>query len=272
MSLDTPPNDAERRSASRQSSRKDGRAQDPVDRERVYVRRIERRFLGLRESGFYLSSKDFMLLLDWHGRGVPAEIVIRAIEEVFARAAAANGTRKILSITYCRHAVEEAWEERRTALLGPPAAGARSGVDGNSASFSRLEILDHLDRAAQDTIAAASSLERDRPGSVDHGMELRSVADRLTGWRNDFAEGRLIDLEKLEDDLVALENRALDLAGSILTPAEMTRLHEDVEVGLAGFAARMSERARTATVRRALASALRRRLQLPRYSLLTLVR
>ncbi len=52
------------------------------------MRAVERRFLALRESGLYLSPKDFALLLDWFERGVPAELVISAIEALFSKAAA----------------------------------------------------------------------------------------------------------------------------------------------------------------------------------------
>ena len=72
--------------------------QNTFAREKAYVRRIERRFLTLRDSGLYLSPRDFALLLEWHERGVPADLVIATIETLFSRAEARSQTRKIQSI------------------------------------------------------------------------------------------------------------------------------------------------------------------------------
>src|SRR5881392_115396 len=79
-------------------------------REKDYVRRIERRFLALRESGLILSSCDFEILHDWFERGVPAELVIQVLEEIFAKTADRPESRRIQSIAYTRKAVERAWE------------------------------------------------------------------------------------------------------------------------------------------------------------------
>lgn len=237
----------------------------------TYVRRIERRFNALRESGFYISPRDFALLLDWHERGVPADLVIAALEEVFARAAARSQVRKIQSILYCRRAVEEAWEERRTALLGPPPGADTRGVTSRGA-FQIEEILEHLARAARETVAAAPAAD---PGE-DAGRSYRSVllgtAERLAELQQEIRSGQRKDLESLEDELVALEARVLEHAAPALTPEARDALQKQTEAALAGFTSRMSERTRKATLHRALDASIRRTLGLPRYSLFTLVR
>ncbi len=130
-------------------------------REKAYIRTIERRFNALRESGLYISPRDFSLLLDWHERGVPAELVILAIEEVFRKAAARGSTKQISTIAYCRRAVETAWQERRAALLGsePPAPG------GSRGAFTREEVAAHLESCAAATEAAASAIDTGAGGA-----------------------------------------------------------------------------------------------------------
>lgn len=227
-------------------------------RQKAYVRQIEQRFNALRASGLYISPRDFALLLDWYDRGVPASLVIAAIEGAFAKAAARAARSAIQSITYCRRAVEEAWEDRRAAMLGAaPAKGAAP-----SAVFGRDEIAVHLD-------AAAAAISRSAVGMIG---EARSMLEEVAAALG--AHGRSVrdpdvhtDLPALEAQLALLEERALEAARVGLDASTLQQLAATCETSLAPFSARMSERARAATLRRALDGAIRAKLGMPRFSL-----
>src|SRR5206468_7234509 len=140
-------------------------------REKAYVRRIEKRFLALRAGGLTLSPRDFALLLDWHHRGVPADLVLATIEAVITRSATRSRARKIQSISYCRHAVEEAWEERRAAMIGAdaPAASPPRGA------LATEEVVDHLDRVSGLVREAGEAFPPSRGGGA------RSAGDPAAG-------------------------------------------------------------------------------------------
>ena len=76
----------------------------------------------------------------------------------------------------------------------------------------------------------------------------------------------------LEDDLVHLEGEVLRAARSLLSQAELEEITTSTTDRIAPFAARMSDAARSATIGRAVDSAIRARLNLPRLSLFTIAR
>ena len=147
-------------------------------REKAYIRTVERRFNALRESGLYISPRDFSLLLDWFERGVPAELVIFAIEEVFRKAAARGGTDKISTIAYCRRAVETAWKERRSALLGAsPRPPARAGESSNARRLRRTSNRAlQRPRRRPSPLARAGPADRRRP-AADGQLRRRPAGD-----------------------------------------------------------------------------------------------
>lgn len=222
--------------------------------EKAYVRGIERRFIALRGSGLYLSPRDFALLLDWHERGVPAELVVASIEEVIRASSARSTARSVQSIAYCRHAIEEAWEERRKALIGaaapysPPTKGA----------ITADEVVAHLEAAARALTAAGSAFQ--------------SVALKVSEMRRTVAEAPPSSFELLEDELVAIEVRSIDLARATLPPEDLESITHQAEDQIAPFTGRMSAKVRAATVRRAVDAAIRARLNVPRLSLFTIAR
>ena len=242
-------------------------------REKVYVRRIEKRFLALRESGLILSTRDFEIVHDWFERGVPADLVIATLEEVFAKTAGRSEGRRIQSIAYCRRAVERAWEERRAALLGASPASARASGKAAGApaargsAFTEEQIAAHLAAVAARTRAAAKG---GPPGGGRAASILTEIADRLEALAAASAAPDAIPLPALEEDLVALEERAVAAGRDALDASELDAIGAKAAQDMAGVSSRMSAKAREATLRRAVDAAVRRRLALPRYSLFTM--
>lgn len=274
-------------------SRRAGSPRAELAREKDYVRKIEKRFLALRESGLILSTRDFEIVHDWFERGVPVELVIGTLEEVYAKTAERSEGRRIQSIAYCRKAVERAWEERRAALLGTPAPAARSSRP-SGAAFTGEQIASHLASVAEKTRAAAAGVAvagedrgrggPDAPGAADdagrpdHGSTERArtvfleVAGRLDQLAASFSATPAGELPALEAELVALEERAVAAGRDALPASELDAIGEKTEQDFAAVSSRMSAKARAATLRRAVDAAVRLRLTLPRYSLFTMTR
>ncbi|KMP10778.1 hypothetical protein UZ36_06635 [Candidatus Nitromaritima sp. SCGC AAA799-C22] len=77
-----------------------------IDRKNLnYFTIVEQFFLSLKDSGLALSANDYQLIGQWEERGIPVELVCRAIETGFSRQEGSRG-RKI-SLTQLETIVEE---------------------------------------------------------------------------------------------------------------------------------------------------------------------
>src|SRR2546429_829963 len=83
-----------------------------------YYREIETHFAMRRGTPFILSAKDWTLMKKWHDEGVPLPVVIEAIDSVFEKNETSGRRKVISSLSYCRHAVKELWDERRNLYVG----------------------------------------------------------------------------------------------------------------------------------------------------------
>ena len=54
----------------------------------------------------------------WRDDGIPLPIVIEAIDTVFEKNETSGRRKVISSLSYCRHAVKELWDERRDLFVG----------------------------------------------------------------------------------------------------------------------------------------------------------
>lgn len=83
-----------------------------------YFLEIEAHFAVRRNTPFILSAKDWTLMKKWRDDGVPLPVVIEAIDTVFEKNEASGRRKVISSLSYCRHAVKELWEERKNLFVG----------------------------------------------------------------------------------------------------------------------------------------------------------
>jgi hypothetical protein len=149
------------------------RPSDPGLDEAGYATRIEDAFIAERGTPFLVSAKDWSLIRGWRESGVPADTVVRAVQEAFAKRRARGQTGKISSLAYCADAVSERWEMERRGLVGkeiaPPAAAADAAAI--------REILASLAaglRATSDDGAGSMALEVLRRGLVNAGAASES--------------------------------------------------------------------------------------------------
>src|SRR2546423_12146646 len=83
-----------------------------------YFLEVEAHFAHLRNTPFILSAKDWALMQRWRDEGIPLSIVIEAIDSVFEKNETSGRRKVISSLSYCRHAVKELWDERRNLYVG----------------------------------------------------------------------------------------------------------------------------------------------------------
>ena len=165
-----------------------------------YFLEIESHFAARRGTPFILSAKDWVLMKKWRDEDVPLAVVIEAIDQVFEKNEASGRRKVINSLSYCRHAVKELWQDRKDLYAG----------SGDAAPEERpLELLETL----------ASDLEVVTP---EFASRVRALASEKSV---PAIEERLIDLEhELVEHLLATSSDA----ESIRAEAAMPGLDEKV--------------------------------------------
>ncbi len=214
------------------------------EKELAYYRAVEDHFAALRGVPHLLSPADFQLLRTWWRRGVPLGAVLAGIGEVFARRAERGETDPVVSLAYCRHAVE-----RHAARLAEARVGSGEPETGGWSQAEELERLVARCRAAAEAQAGRPTLAHALARAAAH-LEALAAHD---------------DPDAAEEALMALEAAVLAAAWGSLSEAE----RESVEGEAAARAARSGatgealERSRRALRDRV----LRERLGLPRLEL-----
>jgi hypothetical protein len=85
-----------------------------------YYTEIEAHFARRRGTPFVVNAKDWALMKKWNEDGVPLPVVIEALDAVFDKQEAKG--RKVNSLSFCKHAVKELWDERRELAIGADGA------------------------------------------------------------------------------------------------------------------------------------------------------
>ncbi len=217
-------------------------------RELEYYRAVEDYFSALRGVPHLFSPKDFQLLKSWWEAGVPLSAVLAGIAEVFEKRAGREDDDPVVSLGYCRHAVNrhakriaEARVGARTVPenLSPPDIGVRL------ATLSRtLEDLANVERSFRPRIAEA----------------LSGTAGRLARAATDSPNE-----DQADELLMALEIQLMESLHHALPPEDAQDLERQAEESAraSGATGEALERTRRAAFDRA----LRTLLGLPRLEL-----
>src|SRR2546421_5512756 len=108
-----------------------------------YFLEIEAYFAQRRGTPFILSAKDWALMRKWAEDGIPLPVVIEAIDSVFEKNETSGRKKVISSLSYCRHAVKELWEERKELAVGDDATTPEAApVEALNALATELESSD----------------------------------------------------------------------------------------------------------------------------------
>lgn len=129
-----------------------------------YFLEIESHFAMRRGTPFILSAKDWVLMKKWAEDGIPLPVVIEAIDTVFEKAV--ERKKVVNSLSYCRHAVKELWEERKELQIG---ASTTVPEQGSAETLARL--------AAAVAPISASIAEEIR--GLEKEQSAKAIEDRL---------------------------------------------------------------------------------------------
>jgi len=196
-----------------------------------YFLEIESHFAMRRNTPFILSAKDWALMQRWRDEGIPLPVVIEAIDSVFEKNESSGRRKVISSLSYCRHAVKEIWDERRELF-----AGAAEGTPETDPS-SILEALAARVEAA---------------GPADFAARLRALERERSVPK---LEARLMDLEReLIDALIAA------------APEEADRMRREIAASL-GDTSKLDPKVRARTEEANLRRKIREHFAIPRLTL-----
>ncbi|MGA7617009.1 MAG: hypothetical protein WBX15_17700 [Thermoanaerobaculia bacterium] len=214
----------------------------PAD-EGEYFLDIESHFAERRGTPFIFSAKDWALMKSWKAEGVPVAIVLEAIDHCFEKRREGGRRRTVSSLSYCRHAVHELWDQRKELYVGDspsipeedpsiPLGRLAERVAERAGAFEEGPIRDHLNRAAD---------------------EIRTLA-----------KGKSVP--QIEEALLRIEDELITRIGAQLPPDLLSRIDAQIESDLARYSSIdpvVLQRTRAANFKRL----VRRELELPTLSI-----
>ena len=189
-----------------------------------YYRAIEDLFSALRGVPHVLSPRDFQLVRSWWRDQVPLSAVRTGVAEVFARRRERGDPEPVVSLSYCRHAVEA--HAKRAAEM---AIGAPESSTEKSDNTERLlrQLSERLTRSADDFRAQ-------RP-------RVAAVVDRIS---NEVLGAGDLGGSLLEEHLYALESSLLIDCFDALEDHERTEIETRATSEAEEMAANPDARAR----------------------------
>jgi hypothetical protein len=168
-----------------------------------YFCAIETAFIALRGAPLLLAPADWQVAREWHRQGIPLRLVEQTLAEIFERLEAKegeDGRRQLVTLRYCRRAVERTWKKRRE-LLAPAQAGAEAPA---------------FDLAARLT-GLASALPQDLPRRAERQEEIRGLTGDAETIEETLAE---VDAAVVAESLASLAaERRAELEGRLESAA-----------------------------------------------------
>ena len=174
-----------------------------------YFQAIEETFIRLRGAPLLLSPADWRTAKEWRRSGIPLALVQETLEEVFRRRRQ-RGADDLVSLRYCKRAVEKAWKE-----------GQELAATARRAPAEALELQPLL-------AALAAALPEDLPRRQEVGERILAVDSEVQG----DPEAAEKALSRLEEELLETWERALD-------PSRKAALAESESAALAALARRL---------------------------------
>jgi len=217
-----------------------------TEEDRAYYEAVEAAFIRRRGTPFLLSPKDFALVKEWRGLGIPLPVVERGIDEAFSRREERSAAGRVNAISYCRDAVLVAWERAADTAVGR-GGGREAPLADTGPALARL--TESLSAALGKRPELAAPLE----------AALRSL-ERLTKGARAAGD--------VEASLARVDRKLANDLHDALPPAERDEIAAGVARQLAAAKVSMDEGAAEKTARALTRRAVRERLSLPRLTLL----
>lgn len=234
-----------------------GREAEGID----YFDQIESRFARLRGTPLLLSPKDWALVASWRQSEIPLRVVLEALEAVFLARRRPDGEgapRAILSLGYCRHAVQDAFDSWREAHLGAPTGESES--PGEESQSSREEAVGYLRGWVEELLRAESDAALPELPLQEAAADLQRLAALLEA-------PDAPSLAQVEEQLERAEDRMLDRLLRALPPEVVQEIETSARQELHTLQPRLTQRAYESTLLVHVRGHLRARHHLPRLTL-----
>jgi hypothetical protein len=207
-----------------------------------YFLEIESHFAARRGTPFILNARDWALMKSWFEGGIPLPVVIEALDSVFENNETSGRKKVISSLSYCRHAVKELWQERKDLQVGDREQSPEVAPEA---------LLGELAAELEASAAAAPQPQR------------AAIAAAAAAVRSLHAEK---SVPAIETRLMALEQELVDSLVALAEPESIAAIRAEIAAALTG-SGKIDEKTRARTEEANLRRLLRQRLALPRLTL-----
>lgn len=223
--------------------------------EEEYFRMIEDYFVQKRGNPMLLSPKEWGLIREWQEGGIPAEVVLRAIDRGFEKKKEAFESP--VTLTYFRRIVKSEYKRFLKSQ-----EGLSSEIPKESSS-NVIEFLEKLLHSLEESSKQA--------GRADN----QAMADLLLGWREKlstnvvkpFHENKSMDLQRVEHQLATLEKEIEQTLLQTISESQLNSFREDAMRELKTFQEKIEFSVYQEMINRALIKSVRKLYNIPRLSL-----
>lgn len=176
----------------------------------AYFLEVESHFASRRGTPFVFSARDWALLKRWQAEEIPLAVVIEAIDACFDKSSKTGRRRTISSLSYCKHAVKDLWEERKDLLVG-----SQTSLPEQDPS-SRLQAL-------------AVELQTSGAG------QSAQLSDVLSRAASSILSIRPTSAPHIEESLMQLEQKLIAEVLSALDDESRRSIEQELDRALRGF-------------------------------------
>ncbi len=225
------------------------------DNEQEFFQKIERKFNQLRGGPLLISPKDWALMVEWRKKGIPAVIIIEALEKGFEKAAFRGASRKsINSLHYFKRIVEEHWHSFQKRKIGKP---EKEPLDH---SISKIkEYLEDLSRFLEEQSQSLSS-------KTSLSKLLKKASQKILSLKEKSIAAQ-DSMELLEEDLSAIDEEIGNQLLEEENKGTIDALLQKAERELSSLGHHMKEEHYHDIKKRYILKKLREKYSIPRISL-----
>ncbi len=221
-----------------------------------YFRKIERKFNQLRGSPLLISPKDWALMVEWKDQGIPAVVIIEALEKGFEKASFHGTTkRSINSLSYFKHIVEEHWKAFQKRRIGK--------VESRSSQTDLSNIKKYLEGLAQSLMELSQKFFKKHPllsiTLKEASQSIVSILERNLNTQE--------NMESIEEQLSVIDDAIGDSLLQQIDKDKIRLIHHDAEVELSSMGHFMKEEYYRDIKKRYVLKILRKEYGIPRVSL-----
>lgn len=223
--------------------------------EEEYFRMIEDYFVQKRGNPMLLSPKEWGLIREWQEGGIPAEVVLRAIDRGFEKKK--EEFESPVTLTYFRRIVKSEYKRFLK---------SQEGLASETHKESASNVIEFLEKLLR-------SLEESNKQAGQAGNQ--AMADLLQGCReklsNDvvkpFRENQTMDLQRVEHQLATLEKEIEKALLQTISESQLNSFREDAMRELKTFEEKIEFPVYQEMINRALIKSVRKLYNIPRLSL-----